>query len=140
MVRGKWTTRQVPANKPPSPGVRGQYYEPPVTGFKVDDLRTHVKATKEELRERKRLGGHLGHGAWQLDWDVRWLYVDHVGKGQRDAVQHYAAILRDHGIDATVQPTSRYRKKAVAIVEIPLNFFNYSPNMTRVRRGVHFEQ
>lgn len=38
-------------------GVRGDYYEPPVPGFKVDDVRTHVKATREETRERKR-GGH----------------------------------------------------------------------------------
>ncbi len=121
-------------------GLRGQYYDPPVTGFKIDDVRTHVKATHEELRERKRLGGHRGHGAWLTDWDVRWLYVDHVGKGQKDAVQRYAEILREHGIDASVQPTASYRKKAVAIVEIPLNFFNYSPNMLLVRRGVRFQQ
>ncbi len=120
-------------------GVRGQYYEPPVTGFKIDDVRTHVKTTREEMRERKRLGGHRGHGAWQSDWDVRWLYVDHVGKGQKDAVQRYAEILREHGIDATVQPAASYRKKAVAVVEIPLNFFNYSPNMVLVRRVVRFE-
>ena len=130
LVRGRFQAR----------GVHGEYYDPPVTGFKIDYVRTMVDMTPEEKR-RQAERYYPGYPEWRVGgWDVRWVYVDHVGKGQKQAVQNYAAILRGHGIPATVQPAKSYAKKAVAVVEIPLHFYDYKPQMELVARRLRFAQ